>query len=137
MLAKTGKTKMPKLDGFGNINETELIEKWAVHALGQYTSDTEVERQYRLMSGFVHNCAWAPRTGQKMRTEIGKDRAERQLTGNSKNIYNGAVGAFAREARQGPVARASGNVSVCCAWCWKSGSVYPTAKVPPPSVGMG
>ncbi len=97
LLAKTGKTKMPKLDGFGNINETELISEIsrAVHALGQYTSDTEVERQYRLMSGFVHNCAWAPRTGAKMRTEIGKDRAERQLTGNSKNIYNGAVGAFA------------------------------------------
>jgi hypothetical protein len=94
--AEEGKTKMPSRNGFANINETEIIAEISrkMHELGQYSSGTEVELQYRLMSGFVHNCVWATRTGAKMQTEIGEDRAQRQLVGNAENIYNGAVAAF-------------------------------------------
>ncbi len=96
LLASIGKTKMPTFDGFGNINETEIISAASrmMHERGQHSQMTEVELQYRLMSGFVHNCAWATRTGAKTKTEIGEDRAQRQLTGNPDNIYNGAVTAF-------------------------------------------
>jgi hypothetical protein len=96
LLATTGKTKMPIFEGFGNINEIEIIAVASrmMHERGQYSHATEVELQYRLMSGFVHNCAWATRTGAKMKTEIGENRAQRELSGNAGNIYNGAVTAF-------------------------------------------
>ncbi len=96
ILASTGKTKMPKLNGFGNINETEIISSASemMHERGQYSHPTEVELQYRLMSGFVHNCTWATRAGAKMKTEVGVDRVQRQLAGNAESIYNGAVTAF-------------------------------------------
>ncbi len=96
MFASTGKTKLPKPDGFGNINETEIISCASVmmHERGQFSHPTEVELQYRLMSGFVHNCTWATRVGAKTKTEVGVDRLQRQLAGNAVNIYNGAVTAF-------------------------------------------
>ena len=96
LLATTSKRKPPKFDGFGNINETEIISAASrmMHERGLCSHPTEIELQYRLMSGFVHNCTWATRAGAKTKTKVGEDRAERQLAGNADNIYNGAMTAF-------------------------------------------
>jgi hypothetical protein len=96
LLTGIGKTNKPSEDGFSKINETEIIAEISrkMHQVGIYSNATEVQLQYRLMSGFVHNCVWATRTGAKTHTEFGEDRAQRQLIGNADNIYNGTVTAF-------------------------------------------
>lgn len=62
-------------------------------------SGIHVELQYRVLSGFVHNCLWASQTGAKASSEVkSRDGAytatTESIAGNADNVYNGAVTAF-------------------------------------------
>jgi hypothetical protein len=96
LLRATGKTKMPKIDGFGTINETGIVQEISntLQQLGKMSTNIEVELQYRLMSGFVHNCLWASQTGATTETTVKGDVATVGFSGNADNIYNGTVTAF-------------------------------------------
>jgi hypothetical protein len=67
--------------------------------LGRMPSSIHVELQYRILSGFVHNCLWASRTGAKASSEV-KSRegayttTTESIKGNAENVYNGAITAF-------------------------------------------
>jgi hypothetical protein len=60
---------MPAYEGFGRINETQIIKEISqkMHRLGRLSDDVEVQLQYRLPSGFVHNCVWSARAGAAIR----------------------------------------------------------------------
>jgi hypothetical protein len=97
LYAATGKTKMPSFDRFGKINETEIVKEASqtFHQLGKMGNDIEIELQYRIMSGFVHNCQWATQTGATMTQQGLSDKTVTyDLSGNAENIYNGALTAF-------------------------------------------
>ena len=97
LYAATGRTRMPSFDGFGKINETEIVKETSktFYQLGKMTNDIEIELQYRLMSGFVHNCQWATQTGATMTQEGLSDKTVTYgLSGSAENIYNGALTAF-------------------------------------------
>jgi hypothetical protein len=100
-LGALGKTKMPSIDGIGTINEVSIVQAAGqkLEDLGRMPSGIHVELQYRILSGFVHNCLWASRTGAKASSKIeSQDGAyttsTESIEGNADNVFNGAVTAF-------------------------------------------
>lgn len=76
--------------------ETEIVTAASekMHQEGVHSHAFEVLHQYRLTSGFVHNLDWATRTGSRVKTTPGEDRARREVRGSADNIYNGAMSAL-------------------------------------------
>jgi hypothetical protein len=96
-----GKTKMPSFEGVGTVNEISIVQAAGkkLEHLGIVPSDVHVELQYRILSGFVHNCLWASQTGATASSEvISRDGAytttTQSISGNAHNVFNGAVTAF-------------------------------------------
>jgi hypothetical protein len=96
-----GKTKMPGFESIGRINEVSIVQAAGkkLEDLGRLPSGMHVELQYRVLSGFVHNCLWASQTGARTSSKIESRDGPYTMTtesveGNADNVYNGAVTAF-------------------------------------------
>ncbi|SKG74941.1 Uncharacterised protein [Mycobacteroides abscessus subsp. bolletii] len=96
-----GKTKMPSVKGIGTINEVAIVQAAGkrLEELGRMPSGIHAELQYRILSGFVHNCIWASQVGANATSqEMARDgmyaTTTERLEGNFHNVYNGAITAF-------------------------------------------
>ena len=92
-----GRTKMPDIKRVGKINEVGIVQEASktLHRLGRMTSSVHVELQYRVLSGFVHNCYWASQTGATATETENKKlgdytRSTASIEGNPRNILNAA-----------------------------------------------
>lgn len=92
-----GKTKMPNFDGFGKLNEVGAVREASekLHRLKLMKSKVHVELQYRVLSGFVHNCFWASQTGALATSETKSTDGDfvfstASIEGNLRNILNAA-----------------------------------------------
>ena len=94
-LAKAAGENIPKRRGFG-FQEVPVIEEISemMRNTGRIKKEAEISLQYRIMSGFVHNCSWAIRSGAGMKLIETDDGQRMQITGNPGNIYRGARTAF-------------------------------------------
>lgn len=93
LLRSEKKTKLPDRKTFGKVEEIGIITEMGqtLRKLRKIPNELELVLQYRLMSGFVHNCTWATYTGAHVRTYQGENSPMVEITGNPVNIYR-AVG---------------------------------------------
>lgn len=95
-LAEVEGENIHKRRGFG-FQETNVIDEISqmMYETKRITSKKELVLQYRIMSGFVHNCRWAFRSGVHMKLiETEEYGTAMQITGNPGNVYRGARTAF-------------------------------------------
>ncbi|WP_197374098.1 hypothetical protein [Mycolicibacterium baixiangningiae] len=95
-LAQAEGENVHKRGGFG-FQETNVIDEVSqmMQKTNRIAHKKELLLQYRVMSGFVHNCRWAIRSGVHMKLiEADEYGTAMQITGNPGNVYRGARTAF-------------------------------------------
>ncbi|QRY50492.1 hypothetical protein [Mycolicibacterium septicum] len=92
LLRSQKKTKMPDPANFGRVEEIGIITEMgkALRKFEKIPNELELVLQYRLMSGFVHNCTWATYTGARVRTYPSEISPMVEIAGNPVNIYRAA-----------------------------------------------